>query len=93
MLMQSSQPKPSRRKRVSQTVNDLQRHQNRMVRRVVTFEPELLQLAKEKAQLEHKNLAKVVRDALWRAVRDVPGAPRVQPRRVQPQFGARRRSG
>lgn len=94
VAMQSTLAKPSRRKAMRRHVNDLQQHQNRMVRRIVTFEPELLSLAKEKADLiGHKNFAKVVRDAVWRFVRDVPGAPVRQPRRVQSQNGARRRSG
>ena len=93
LVQQRSAPKPSRRKAMRRHVNDLQQHQNRMVRRVFTFEPELLSLAKEKAKLSHKNVAQVVRDALWRMVRDVPGAPPRQPRRVQPQNGARRRTG
>lgn len=93
LILQRSAPKPSRRKAMRRQVREQQQHQTRMIRRVVTFEPELLSLAKEKAKLTHKNLAQVVRDAVWRVVRDVPGAPRQQPRRVQAQNPARRRTG
>lgn len=93
LLLQEAPSPQRRRDRVQKAVTALKRHEPRMVRRVVTFEPELLQLAKEKAKMTNKNLAMVVRDAVWRFVRDVSGAPRVQPRRVQPRFGARRRTG
>lgn len=66
----------------------------RMLRRLVTMEPELYELAKEAAnQIGHRNFAKLVRDSVWRTVREnVSGAP-LQPRRVQNVNGARRRVG
>lgn len=69
------------------------RVQDKMIRRTITFEPELLLLAREKAKQTKQNLGMLVRGAIWKAVRDLPGAPRQQPRRVQPQTGARRRVG
>jgi hypothetical protein len=69
------------------------RSTDRMIRRTITFEPELLTLAKTKAKSDKENLAMLVRRAIWKEVRDMPGAPRQRPRRVQPQTGARRRTG
>ena len=68
---------------------------SRMLRRLVTFEPELYALAKEAArEIGHNNFAQLVRDSLWRTVREsVSGAPIRQPRRVQPANGARRKAG
>lgn len=71
------------------------RASSRMLRRLVTFEPELYELAKRAAlELGHKNVNKLVRDSVWRTVRDLElnGAPRHQPRRVQAPHGARRRA-
>ena len=73
----------------------------KMLRRIVTFEPELYAYAKEAAaQIGHRNVNQLVRDALWKEVAlRVPNAPQFQPRRVQPQHdvsrlqGARRKSG
>lgn len=71
------------------------RSSSRMLRRLVTFEPELYELAKLAAtELGHKNVNKLVRDSVWRTVRDLElsGAPRHQPHRVQAPHGARRRA-
>lgn len=71
---------------------------SKMVKRLFLLEPELYAYAKEAAaQLGHRNVNRLVRDALWKecALR-VPNAPQFQPRRVQPPNGARatrRRSG
>jgi hypothetical protein len=63
-----------------------------MMRRLVTFEPELYAAAKEAAkQAGHGNFARLVRDALRREVRDLVGA--ILPRRVQAPNGARRKTG
>lgn len=68
---------------------------SRMLRRLVTFEPELYALAQEAArEIGHGNFARLVRDSLWSTIRDrVPGAPLHQPRRVQAANGARRKAG
>lgn len=68
---------------------------SRMMRRLVTFEPELYALAQEAArEIGHGNFARLVRDSLWSTIRDrVPGAPLRQPRRVQTANGARRKAG
>lgn len=71
------------------------RSSSRMLRRLVTFEPELYELAKRAAtELGHRNVNKFVRDSVWRSVRDLElnGAPRHQPHRVQAPHGARRRA-
>jgi hypothetical protein len=72
--------------------------QSKMVKRLFLLEPELYAYAREAAaQLGHRNVNKLVRDALWAKVAlIVPMAPQFQPRRVQPPNGARatrRRSG
>jgi hypothetical protein len=71
------------------------RSSSRMLRRLVTFEPELYELAREAArEIGHGNFAKLVRDSVWRTVRErrLDGAPKLQPHRVQPVNGARRRA-
>lgn len=68
---------------------------SRIVRRLVNLEPELLELAKQAAnQLGHRNVSKLIRDSIWRTVRELElsGAPRRQPHRVQAPHGARRRA-
>ena len=74
------------------------RKESRMVKRLFLLEPELYAYAKEAAaQLGHRNVNRLVRDSLWKAVAlVVPNAPQFQPRRVQPPNGARatrRRTG
>lgn len=65
-----------------------------MVRRLVTFEPELYELAKEAArEIGHRNVSRLVRDSLWRTIRENVSGAALQPRRVQPANGARRRAG
>ena len=53
--------------------------------------------ARSAAQIGHRNVNRLVRDALWEKVALlVPNAPQFQPRRVQPPNGARatrRRAG
>lgn len=63
----------------------------RMLRRLFVLEPELYAYAQEAAaQCGHKNVNKLVRDALWAKVALlVPQAPQFQPQRVQPPNGAR----
>lgn len=67
----------------------------RMIRRLITLEPELYAYGREAAaQKGHKNFNKLVRDALWKEIAlTVPNAPLHQPRRVQPANGARRKAG
>jgi hypothetical protein len=57
----------------------------KMVKRLFTLEPELYAYAREAAaQLGHRNVNRLVRDALWEKVaRVVPMAPQFQPRRVE----------
>lgn len=88
-------PKKSH-KRAAKDATSQARSSSRMLRRIVTFEPELYELAKEAARdMGHGNFAKLVRDAVWRAVKDrrLDGAPTMQPHRVLPANGARRRVG
>jgi len=92
VVLQAHRPKKSRKAQTREAV-EARRGSSRMVRRVITFEPELLELAKVAAKNTNANLAQVVRDAVWKVVRFLPGAPRHQPRRVQAQSGARRRAG
>lgn len=63
----------------------------RMVRRLLVLEPELNAYAEEAAaQLGHRNVSKLMRDALWEKIALlVPMAPQFQPRRVQAPNGAR----
>lgn len=68
----------------------------KMLRRLVTLEPELYAYAREAAaQLGHRNFAKLVRRALWKEVAlIVPNAPQFEPRRVGPpgvNIGAKRK--
>jgi hypothetical protein len=70
----------------------------KMIKRLFLLEPELYAYAKEAAaQRGHRNVSKLVRDALWKEIAlCVPLAPQFQPRRVQAPNGARaqrRRSG
>lgn len=66
-----------------------------MIRKLMVLEPELYAYAKEAAaQKGHRNVSKLMRDALWKEVAAlVPGAPLHQPRRVQSPNGARRKTG
>jgi hypothetical protein len=92
-LVNQTQPKQSH-KRAAKTATRRAAKSTAMVRRLVTFEPELLELAKEASRvIGHRNVSRLVRDSLWRTVREnVSGAP-LQPRRVQAANGARRRAG
>jgi len=70
----------------------------KMVKRLFLLEPELYAYAREAAaQHGHRNVNRLVRDALWKEIAlVVPNAPQFQPRRVQPPNGARatrRRTG
>jgi len=67
----------------------------RMIRRLLTMEPELYAYGREAAaQKGHRNFNRLVRDVLWKEIAlTVPNAPLHQPRRVQPPSGARRRTG
>jgi hypothetical protein len=92
--LQPTQPKKSHKRQVKDATARASAS-SRMMRRLVTFEPELYALAQEAArEIGHGNFAKLVRDSVWRTVRErVSGAPLHQPRRVQPANGARRRAG
>jgi hypothetical protein len=92
-LLNATQPKKSH-KRAAKTATNRAAKSSAMVRRLVTFEPELLELAKEASRvIGHRNVSRLVRDSLWRTIREnVSNAP-LQPRRVQPANGARRRAG
>jgi hypothetical protein len=65
----------------------------RMIKRLFLLEPELYAYAREAAaELGHRNVNKLVRDALWEKIALVVRmAPQFQPRRVQPPNGARAR--
>jgi len=92
-LLNQTQPKKSH-KRAAKTAANRAAKSPTMVRKLVIFEPELLELATEAARvIGHRNVSRLVRDSLWRTVREnVSGAP-LQPRRVQSANGARRRAG
>jgi len=92
--LQATAPKKSHKRQVKEATARASAS-SRMLRRNVTFEPELYELAQEAArEIGHGNFAQLVRDAVWRTVRErVSAAPRHQPRRVQPANGARRRAG
>ncbi len=92
-LLSETRPKKSHKRAVKSATNQAAKS-SAMVRRLVTFEPELYALAKEAAQvIGHRNVSRLVRDSVWRTIREnVSGAP-LQPRRVQPANGARRRAG
>ncbi len=92
LVQQATRPKRSQRQQIRDAVNDHARVRS-MIRREVTFEPELWELVQQAAKLRKTNLGVIVREGVWKVVRDLPGAPRHQPRRVQPQNGARRRVG
>jgi len=93
-LLKAAQPKKSHKRKIKEETSQL-RASPRMLRRLVTLEPELYALAKAAAhELGHDSFPRLVRDALWKEVRDnVPGAPTHQPRRVQSPNGARRKAG
>jgi len=93
-VLQASAPKKSHKRRVKEQTSRLQASP-RMLRRLVTLEPELYALAKEATrEIGHGNFNRLVRDALWKEIRDnVPGAPARAPRRVQTPNGARRKAG
>jgi hypothetical protein len=92
-LLSETRPKKSHKRAVKSATQAASKSAV-MVRRLVTFEPELYALAKEAAQvIGHRNVSRLVRDSVWRTIREnVSGAP-LQPRRVQPANGARRRAG
>lgn len=87
-------PKKSHKRQIKDATSAA-RSSSRMLRRLVTFEPELYALAQAAArEMGHGNFARLVRDSVWRTVRErVSAAPRRQPRRVQPANGARRKAG
>lgn len=92
--MQAAQPKKSHKRQIKEQTAQL-RATPQMLRRLVTLEPELYALAKAAAhEIGHNSFPRLVRDALWKEIRDhVPGAPQRQPRRVQAPNGARRKVG
>lgn len=93
-VLQEHAPKKSHKRQVKDATARA-RESSRMLRRIVVLEPELYELAREAArEIGHKNFSKLVRDSLWKTIREtrVSGAMR-QPRRVQPANGARRRAG
>lgn len=98
-VLQASRPKKSHHKvRIENQPFAELKQQSKMVKRLFLLEPELYAYAKEAAaQKGHRNVNRLVRDALWKEVALlVPMAPQFQPRRVQPPNGARatkRRSG
>lgn len=87
-------PKKSHKRQVKDSTTAA-RSSVHMLRRLVTFEPELYALAQEAArEIGHGNFAQLVRDSVWRTIRErVESAPLRQPRRVQPANGARRKAG
>jgi len=93
-VMQATQPKKSHKRQIKDEVSQL-RASPRMLRRLVTLEPELYALARTAArEVGHGNFQRLVRDALWKEIRaNVRGAPAHQPRRVQAPNGARRKAG
>ncbi len=66
---------------------------SKMIKRLILFEPELYAYAKEAAaEIGHRNVNRLVRDAVWAKVALVVRmAPQFQPRRVQPPNGIRAR--
>lgn len=97
--LKANRPKKSHHKRIieGQPYPQL-KSASKMIRRLFVLEPELYAYAREAAaQVGHRNVNRLVRDALWEKVALlVPMAPQFQPRRVQPPNGARaqrRRSG
>jgi hypothetical protein len=89
--LQATKPKKSHHKRRIEGESFSQlKTANKMVRRLFTLEPELYAYAREaSAQLGHRNVNKLVRDALWEKVALlVPMAPQFQPRRVLPPNAA-----
>lgn len=92
--LQATAPKKSHKRKIKDATAQACAN-SRMLRRLVTFEPELYALAKEAArEIGHCNFARLVRDSVWRTVRErVSAAPLHQPRRVQAANGARRKAG
>jgi hypothetical protein len=98
--VQANKPKstrPPRRRIEGQPYPEL-KEQKKMLRRLFVLEPELYAYAQEAAaQCGHRNVNKLVREALWAKVALlVPQAPQFQPKRVQAPNGARppkRRTG
>lgn len=68
---------------------------SKMIRRLFVLEPELYAYAREAAaQRGHRNVSRIVRDALWKEIAlIVPNAPQFQPRRVQRANGPRAARG
>lgn len=93
-LLQASRPKKSHKRQLREHAVELSATP-KMLRRLVTLEPELYALAKvAAAEIGHRSFPRLVRDALWKEIRDnVQGAPIRQPRRVQSPNGARRKTG
>lgn len=98
--MEANRPKstrPPRRRIEGQPYPEL-KESKKMLRRLFVLEPELYAYAQEAAaQCGHRNVNKLVREALWAKVALlVPQAPQFQPKRVQSPNGTRvpkRRSG
>lgn len=95
------EPKPKRSpnaaRRTDQPYRSL-KADPKMIRRLFVLEPELYAYAREAAaQSGHKNVSRIVREALWQKVAMlVPMAPQYQPQRIQAPNGARaqrRRTG
>lgn len=99
--LQANKPKKShhsQKRLISDTPYPELKQSPKMLKRLFLLEPELYAYAREAAaQAGHRNVNRLVRDALWEKVALlVPMAPQFQPRRVQAPNGARaqrRRSG
>jgi hypothetical protein len=85
--LKANQPKKPKllRVRINDTPPDMSRSRAKLIKRLFVLEPELYAYAQEAAaQRGHKNVSRVVRDALWKEIAIVvPNAPQFQPRRVQ----------
>lgn len=85
--LKANQPKKTkaRQQRLTDTPIKMSRSRSAFIRRLFVIEPELYLYAKEAAaQRGHKNVSRVVRDALWKEIAIVvPNAPQFQPRRIQ----------
>jgi hypothetical protein len=93
--IQANKPKPKKsaaqRRLIEGQPYPQLKEEKKMLRRLFVLEPELYAYAQEAAaQQGHRNVNKLVREALWAKVALlVPQAPQFQPRRVQPPNGAR----
>jgi hypothetical protein len=88
--------KPKRPRKPMRIIQDVPypalKDEKKMVRRLFVLEPELYAYAQEAAaQKGHRNVNRLVRDALWKEIAlIVPSAPQFQPRRVEPPSGLRK---